>query len=511
MNRFNRLLTTTSLGMIFVAQGALADVTPSDVWQDWRDYMQGVGYGLTATEDLSGDRLTVSDLRFDLSSDPDQGAVTVSFDTLGFVQNNDGTVSVVMPDAMPIIVDVVPNDDDSEAVRMALTVNQNGHDMIISGTPAAMTSTYSAGLLGLTLDAMTIDGETLDAANAMMKIMMTDVKNTTRTTIGAMRDYSQNGTVAAVTYDMQFKDPNEPAVATIAGTSSNLMLRADGALPLGLAQATDMATMLQAGMDVSGTLSGGNSTMTVTIEDPNSGNTSAAVTTEASTLTAETSTDGLSYAGTRQGTTVSMQPAEFPFLLSFAMENAAFNLSGPAMKSDTPQDFALGLNIGDFTMSDMIWGMINPQGNLPRDPASIALDLSGKLTLLADFLDAKAAERITETGDMPAQVESVSLNSLIVDALGAKLTGNGSAVFDNTDADNSGMANPAGAVDLKLVGGNVLLESLVESGLLPAQTAMGARMMMGMFAVPGPEDDTLTSKLEFTRSGSILANGQRIK
>ena len=84
-------------------------------------------------------------------------------------------------------------------------------------------------------------------------------------------------------------------------------------------------------------------------------------------------------------------------------------------------------------------------------------------------------------------------------------------MFDNTDADNSGMANPAGAVDLKLVGGNVLLESLVESGLLPAQTAMGARMMMGMFAVPGPEDDTLTSKLEFTRSGSILANGQRIK
>ena len=511
MNGLNRVFTTTSLGMIFIAQGAVADVTPGDVWQDWRDYMQGVGYGLTATENMSGDRLTVSDLRLDMAADPDQGEVTVSFETLSFVQNADGTVSVVMPDAMPIVVDVVPSDGDGEPVRMALTVNQTGQDMVVSGTPAAMTSTYAAGLLGLTLDALTVDGETLDATNAMMKIMMTDVKNTTRTSIGAMRDYTQNSSVASVTYDMRFKDPKEPAVATITGTSSDLALRANGVLPLGLAQISDMAGMLQAGMDVSGAISGGNSTLTVNIEDPNSGDTSAAVATEGSTLTVETGPDGLSYAGTRQGTTVSVQPPEFPFLLSFAMENAAFNLSAPVTQSDAPQDFALGLNIGDFTMSDMIWGMINPQGNLPRDPASIALDLTGKLTLLADYLDPDAAEQIAETGDMPAQVESVNLNSLIVDALGAKLTGNGSAVFDNSDPESSGLLTPAGAIDLKLVGGNTLLDSLVESGLLPANMAMGARMMMGMFAVPGDGDDTLTSKLEFTRSGAILANGQRIR
>ena len=68
-----------------------------------------------------------------------------------------------------------------------------------------------------------------------------------------------------------------------------------------------------------------------------------------------------------------------------------------------------------------------------------------------------------------------------------------------------------GAVDLKLTGGNALLDTLVASGLVPAQTAMGARMILGIFAVPDAGEDTLKSRLEFTRDGSILANGQRIK
>jgi hypothetical protein len=49
-------------------------------------------------------------------------------------------------------------------------------------------------------------------------------------------------------------------------------------------------------------------------------------------------------------------------------------------------------------------------------------------------------------------------------------------------------------------------------GLLPEDQAMGARMMMGMFARPGDGEDTLVSKIEVDgASGSISANGQRLK
>ena len=73
------------------------------------------------------------------------------------------------------------------------------------------------------------------------------------------------------------------------------------------------------------------------------------------------------------------------------------------------------------------------------------------------------------------------------------------------------MPRPKGGVDLTLVGGNGLLDKLVGMGLLPEEQAMGARMMMGLFAVPGEGEDTLNSRIEVNDEGHVLANGQRIR
>ena len=73
------------------------------------------------------------------------------------------------------------------------------------------------------------------------------------------------------------------------------------------------------------------------------------------------------------------------------------------------------------------------------------------------------------------------------------------------------MPRPTGGIDLKLVGGNGLLDNLVNMGILPEQQSMGARMMMGIFARPGDGPDSLTSKIEINAAGQVLANGQRIR
>ena len=512
MTRFHTVLGCSALALLSTSQIASADITPNEVWQDWRDYMQGMGYSLTAKESTSGDTLTVSNVKFDLATDPDQGEMSVTVESIGFAQNDDGSVTVLLPASMPVSLSITPAAADAEPVDMTMILNHSALDMIVSGSPTNMTSSYSAGTVGLKLGKLTVGDETLDPQNAKMAIVLKDVQSRTDSKLGAMRDYDQTATVGSVSYDMSFKEPDEPAIATVKGTSSDITFKANGILPLALAQVGDMAGLLRAGMDVTGKTTAGNSTFTVDIEDPNSGNLAVAMAAESGTLTMETSADGISYAGTRQGTTVSVQPPQFPFLLSFAMDNAAFNLSAPVMKSDAPQNFALGLNLSDFTMSDMVWGMLNPQGTLPRDPASVAIDMTGTATMLSDYLDMQNVDQMADALEVPAKPESIKLNSLIVDALGARLTGFGAATFENTDpdADNADL-KPNGALDLKLVGGNTLLNTLVDSGLLPAQTAMGARMVMAMFAVPGDGEDTLETKIEFTRSGAILANGQRIK
>ena len=65
--------------------------------------------------------------------------------------------------------------------------------------------------------------------------------------------------------------------------------------------------------------------------------------------------------------------------------------------------------------------------------------------------------------------------------------------------------------DLTLVGANGLIDKLIQMGFVSDQDAMGARMMMGMLAVPGDAPDTLNSTIEINEQGHIMANGQRIK
>ena len=55
------------------------------------------------------------------------------------------------------------------------------------------------------------------------------------------------------------------------------------------------------------------------------------------------------------------------------------------------------------------------------------------------------------------------------------------------------------------------MDKLVAMGLLPQDQAMGARMMLGLFARPGEGEDTLVSKIEVSGDGAISANGQRLQ
>ena len=155
--------------------------------------------------------------------------------------------------------------------------------------------------------------------------------------------------------------------------------------------------------------------------------------------------------------------------------------------------------------------MIDPTAVLPHDPATVILDVAGKGNWLVDIMDQSLAE--DTSGKVPGELHALTLKQLQVTAAGADLSGTGDFTFDNTDtATIPGMPKPTGSIDVKLVGGNGLLDKLVLMGVLPEDQSMGAKMMMGMFGrtVEGAED-TLTSQIEFKADGGIFANGQQIQ
>jgi hypothetical protein len=162
------------------------------------------------------------------------------------------------------------------------------------------------------------------------------------------------------------------------------------------------------------------------------------------------------------------------------------------------------MKLSQFSVSEEAWALFDPTGALKRDPADLAIDISGK-TKLDVIAMAQADEAGTEP-PVPAP-ESLNINELMLKVAGAALTGTGAFTFDNS----MGVPMPLGEANVTVTGANALIDGLIATGLLAEEDAMGARMMMGAFMSPGANPDELTSKIEAKAGGEIYVNGQRVQ
>ncbi len=508
MSRFSPVALGLALPAAFFAQTALADLTPQDVWSDWRAYMEGMGYQVSATESTAGDTLTVNGLSLSFPMPDTDDTMQMALGTITFEQNSDGTVAIVLPDLLPIVMTGTGADDEDFA--MTLNVAQTDHEMIASGSPEATTYLYTAATVAMDMVQMQVGDTVRGDQDAKISIIGNGVDTTTTMTIGDMRGYQQTGSVDSVTYDISFVDPETPATSgLIKGNISGMTINGTGSIPLELEAGADVSAMLAKGFDVTGTIGYAAGSSNFDIKDPDSGNFVMATSSQGGDFGVKMGADGLAYDVAQRGLNVGVTVEGMPFPIEVQMAQSGFNLAMPVSKSDDPQDFAFGLRMDDFTMSDFIWSIFDPSAQLPRDPANVVLDLGGKLKLFVDILNPEAAAGLTSA---PGELQALNLGQLLVDAVGARLEGSGALTFDTAGPGIvPGLGAPVGNVNLALAGGNGLLDKLVAMGLLPQDQAMGARMMMGLFAVPGDAPDTLKSTIEFTESGQILANGQRIR
>ncbi|MDQ2094528.1 DUF2125 domain-containing protein [Rhodalgimonas zhirmunskyi] len=507
MSSFKNLSGTTALALIITGSAAFADVSAQDVWGDWKGYMESMGYSVTATEATSGDTLTTSDLSMTMPLPEDEGTITIMMGEISYTNQGDGTVAVTIPASEAVNVKIVGG---GESVEVPMTLTQNGFNAIVSGTPQEMTYTYSAVNLGLDVQSVTANGETVPVEKGIFSL--TDVAGATTTKTGNLRNVTQQMKAGALGYAFKFANPDAAdEYVDVQGDLKGLSFEGAGDYPMGQMNSDDMNAMIKAGFNFAGKFvhSGGQMNFLFTEEgDQITANTS----TTGGSVDAAMSEKGLQYSVGASGLKVNFQGGDVPFPVSFEAGQIGYDVAVPVVKSDDTQDFSMGIALRDFVMSEQIWGMIDPGAQLPRDPATIALDVSGTGKLGFDLLD-EAQMAAVESGEtMPGDLQTLKIEELEITAAGASVTGTGAADVDMQAAMMSQGANGIdGTLNLKIVGANGLMDKLVAMGLVPQDQMMGARMMMGMFAVPGEGEDTLTSTLEIKKSGEISANGQRIK
>lgn len=500
-------VSVAAISVFMTGSAAFADVTAQQVWDNWKGYMTSSGYTVEATESASGGTLTVSDVAMSMDIPEEDSSVAVTLGEMTFEENGDGTVSISVPPELPMRITVdAPVDD---ALDMGLDYLSTGLVINVSGAADDMTYTYAAAEIILRLTEVIAAGEPVDIGAAEMSIA--DIAGSTMVKTANLRTTDQKMTTGQVTYDLDIADPEgSGGRIMINGGYAGMDLAATGSMPIEL-DASDMAAMMKEGFAVDGTISYRGGSSEFNFEDP-TGPVQGSTSSDSGTLNVAMSEGALTYAGSAQGMKMSLAGAEIPLPIDLAMQEGGFNITMPLAEGEEEQDFALGIKLGDFSMSDMIWSMFDPAGQLPRDPATIAIDLSGKAKVFLDLMDPEQMATMEADGAMPGELNALDVNTLVLRLAGAELTGAGGFTFNNDDmATFDGIPAPDGAIDLKLTGGNGLLDKLIAMGLVPEDQAMGVRMMMGLFAVPGEGEDTLNSKIEVKPDGQVLANGQRLR
>ena len=508
MPRLTQLTATSCLALCLGAPAALADLTAEEVWAEWKDYMAGFGYDLSGLETKTSDGLSVSGMKFTVQLGEEDNVFRADMGDVRFVEQGDGTVAIEMGDRFDFGFKV--NDD--ETVSGDIVLEQSGHSLVASGEVGAIEMTYSAASMDVTMDGLTIDDITVGKEVFGFELSASDVSSVRSLSGGETREFAQQMSIARLDYMFNFVDPEtDNAAFQTQGSVDNMEFSGTGAFPAEFSDTENAKAMLDEGLTFEGGYTFGAGANEATFKDE-TGSGAINSTSTGGDVQVSFSPDGLRYKIEQTGANINMLVSQMPLPISVAADRVAMDLGIPTVKKTEAQDLNMLVSFEGFSMADALWGLFDPTGKLPRDPATVTVDLSGKAKLLFDYLDPAQAELLEQTGAPPGEMESLQLNTLLVDLAGARLNGSGAFTFDNSDTTTfPGMPKPVGAVDLELKGGNGLLDNLVALGLLPQDQAMGARMMMGLFARPGAGEDTLVSKIEVNDQGHVLANGQRIQ
>jgi hypothetical protein len=502
MKHWSLAASTATLALF--AGYAHADVTPEQVWQSWQDISSASGQtlttGSTATE---GTALVIKDLK--AVSGKDGATMESSIPEVRFTDLGDGTVEITMSDSYVLSMNT-PAIEGKAASTAEIAISQPGLKVIASGTPEATDYAFTAPKLDITLTK--IDGK--DAAAEGTNVQATLANVTGHYLIapeGAGRKLDSTFAADSLSLAVKGKDPENGNDVDLIGSVTGLSGTGTGNL-VGL-ENEQFSDALKAGFATDFSLSYGPVSYALNVVEEK-GPTSITGGSEGGGLQLAVDAARLLLSTQGKGVKLSMTSPDIPLPeVSLSYAESGFKLLMPVAKGDAPQEFGFLAKVVDLSVADSIWAMLDPTGQLPHDPATIVIDTKGTATMTHDIMN--EAEMAALGDAAPGQLNSLDLTELHAKVAGADLTGNGGFTFDNTDLTTyQGMPAPTGKLDLKLVGGNALLDKLVAMGILSTDDAMGARMMLSMFAKAGTGEDELNSTLEF-KDKHFYANGQQLQ
>ena len=494
--------TSTAVAALMIGQAAFAEVTPEDIWQGWQDMSATAGQTITAeSAERDGDTLVITNMTIAMD-DGDGGTMNGVIEEINMTDNGDGTVDITMSETYPITI-TAKGVDGGKPTTINMVITQKDMVLTAGGSADETSYDYSTGQTDIAIDATEDGGAapvftgTIGLTNAAGGYVIS----------GPADAKAMESNVAAEAMTIALDGADADAGSTFKMNASLADIAIDSAgMFLGTEAMANMGQALKDGFSTDVGLAYGALTMDIDVVEAGVP-TKIASTATGGAVNITIGADGLVYGANSTGLAITMSGGQIPFPeLKVGFGEAAFNLVMPVMAGDAPAEFELLSKLVDFTISDEVWAMVDSTNQLPRDPATIIIDTKGTAKLTTDIMDEAAMAAL---GDAPpGELNSLDITEVRASFAGAELTGAGAFTFDNTDMTTfQGMPAPTGKIDLKLTGGNGLLDKLAAMGLVPEDQVGMVRMMSGMFTVPSTDgSDSMTSTVEF-KDKALLING----
>lgn len=515
MNRILSFGGLAATSTILMTTTALADISASEVWQAWQEDAARMGMSLTAANVTeTGNGLDLSPLEF-TATIPQFGEMEAPLDlrfNIGGVslQENGGDVAVVWPENQEGVISVTYGQDGGalsfETTSTARTTN-------ISGTTDEMTYDVNLESLAWKISDWSVTSDELSTADlAKLVFEMSglmagaEMQAIVNRENGWQADFT--GKTATSSYEFLMDSGDSKLNQRQSQSQSGVNYTSRVTLPdaMDFTTAEGLIAALKGGLGIA--LNGSIDEMEQTqVQTTPMGEVTSNILAKDQTFDMQIDSGIVKVAGVAGETNVNIAGGMIP-PVSIGAAGMDIDITAPLIADNTRARYMVALN--EFTLNDEIWGMFDPAGMLSRDPAQLTIDLSADPSWQIDVLDLAAWENVGPDA-LPLMPNDIRLDAFELSAAGASITGTGEMSVNYDPVAKGEQPLPAGHIDLAASGINGLMDNLTKMGFLPEQQAMGARMMMGLFAVPGEGEDTLQSRLEINEAGEIRANGQRLK
>ena len=488
----------TAVPALFAAGTALADVSAKDVWESYKAQLEVGGSTITATENQSGDTLTVSGI--EMTGPASEVNFSIKMADVVFREVGDGTVEIIIDPNYPMDLSVTAPEG-SFAGTMIMT--SEDLSMIASGDPGEIDYTYSAADLTVTMTNPIGDGNELPFT---VDFSLKDSSGNWSVTSGDATSFVADLIAASMDISIEGQNPENTAeTLKLVGSSKDVKLTEEGVFPEGV-NMENLGEAIAAGFELSGNFTTGLASYTLDVTGPDavSGTFDGAT----SALEFDISGEGLMYKAAATGLNFALNGGAALPPMAGSLEEYAFGVTMPVEQSEEPQDVALLIKLVGLSVGEEIWSQFDPGQVLPRDPATFVFDIAGKGFWTADVFNPNAMEALDS---FPGQMESLDINEIHVAAAGLDVTGTGALTFDNAMTAMGMPPMPLGKIDLVAIGVNGFLDNLVAMGILRQEDVFGAKMMIGMYAKPGSAPDSLETTVEMTPGGGLTVNGMPLQ